>query len=219
MQIKNFFLELFFPEFCLNCGKLGPPLCANCYNDLKFYFIANQKDEMKKNLNKIYFDNLQIMANFSGCLAKLIKAIKYENGRNIAYFLAKMLYRHQIIPQVDMITFIPLHPYKLRSRGYNQGQIIAFELGRITNLPVKNLLFKKENTLAQATIKNQEERLARMQNLFTVQEKYKQLIQNKKILLLDDIVTTGATINSASQVLKVAQVKQIFAIALGSKME
>jgi len=159
------------------------------------------------------------MAKFSGSLMKLLKALKYHDSKNIAPFLAKMLYQHIIIPQADVISFIPLHPKKLHLRGYNQGQEIALELGKILQIPVPNLLEKTVNTKAQAQIKNQQERLARMQGLFQVRARYQSFIKNKKIILLDDVLTTGATLNAASQTLKEAHAKTVIGLIVASKME
>ena len=167
MKIKEFLLELCFPSFCLNCQKLGPSLCENCYHDLQFYFSQNKIQEIQSHFQEIYFDDLQIMAKFTGSLMKLLKALKYHSGKNVAPFLAKMLWQHLIIPPADLISFIPLHRSKLRLRGYNQGQEIALELGKIMQIPVKNLLEKKANTKAQAQVKNQQERLQRMQGLLS----------------------------------------------------
>lgn len=219
MQIKDFFLELFFPVFCLNCQKLGPPLCENCYHDLQFYSSQNKIQEIQAHFQEICFDDLLIMAKFTGSLMKLLKTLKYQSGKNLAPFLGKMLCQHLIIPPADLISFIPLHRNKLHLRGYNQGQEIALELGKILQIPVKNLLEKKENTKAQAQIKNQQERLLRMQGLFQVRAKYKNLITGKRIILIDDVLTTGATLNAASRTLKEAHAKTIIGLIVASKME
>lgn len=219
LKIKDFLLELFFPSFCLNCQKLGPLLCENCYHDLKFYFSQNKIEEIESHFEKVYFDNLQIMARFEGSLAKLLKTLKYQNSKNIASILGKMFWRHLTIPSADMITFIPLHPYKLRLRGYNQCQEIALELSKICNIPIKNLLEKTNNNKSQASITNQQERLLRMKNIFEVRRKYKQLVRDKTIILIDDILTTGSTLNAASQTLKNCGAKTIFGLIVASKME
>lgn len=219
MKFRDLLLEMFFPSFCLNCQRLGPVLCQDCYHDLKFYFLQNKIQEITPNLKEVYFDDLQIMAKFSGSLSKLLKALKYQNSRNVAPMLARMLWRHLIIPQADLITFTPLHQRKLRLRGYNQCQEIALELGRISGIEVKNLLLKKKNTKAQAQIKDQDERLRRMKNLFQVRNKSKNSIKDKSIIIIDDVITTGATLNAVSKTLKKAGAKQIFGLMVASKME
>lgn len=218
MKFKDLLLELFFPSFCLHCQKLGPLLCENCYHDLQFYFVQNHIEEISSHFETVYFDQLQIMAKFSGALIKLIKALKYKSSQNVAPFLGKMLWRHLLIPKADIVTFVPLHPRKLKARGYNQTQEIALQLGKLARIPVKNLLEKKHNNQAQAQIKNQKERLERMANLFVVREKYQNLVKGKSIILLDDVLTTGATLNAASQALKQSGAKAVFGLILGSKM-
>jgi predicted amidophosphoribosyltransferase len=130
-----------------------------------------------------------------------------------------MLWKHLIIPPADLISFIPLHPRKLHLRGYNQDQEIALELGKILQIPVKNLLEKKENTKAQAQIKNQQKRLQRMQGFFQVRTKYLSLVKDKRIILIDDVLTTGATLNAVSQTLKEAHAKTIIGLIIASKIE
>jgi len=159
------------------------------------------------------------MAKFEGALTKLIKALKYKSSKNIAPLLANLLWRHLIIPPADIITFIPLHPHKLRVRGYNQCQEIALELGKISGISVKNLLEKTNNNKSQASVGSQRERLQRMQNIFKVRSKYHQLIRGKTIILIDDILTTGSTLNAASQTLKNCKAKTIFGLIVASKME
>ena len=219
MRLKNLLLDLFFPSFCLHCQKLGYLLCENCYHGLEFYFLQNKLEEITPHFETAYLDQLQIIARFNFTLQKLVKALKYKNSKNVAPFLAKMLWRHLLIPEADLITFVPLHPRKLKLRGYNQCQEIALELAKLSNIPAKNLLEKKINNQAQAQIKNQAERLERMANLFAVREKYQNFVKEKKIILLDDILTTGATLNAASQALKKAGAKKVFGLIIGSKME
>jgi len=219
LSISDFFLELIFPEFCLNCQKLGPSLCANCYHGLNFYFQGQKPNIVEENKEQVYFDQLQIMAQFRGPLQKLIKALKYQNAKNIAPLLAKMLHRHLKIPSADMLTFIPLHPKKLRWRGYNQCQEIALTLGEISKIPVQNLLIKTINNQAQAQIKEQKTRKERMKGVFAIPTQNLPIIKNKHILILDDVLTTGATINEASRLLKLAGARRVDVIVLASKMD
>lgn len=219
LGIREFLIELIFPEFCLNCQRLGPYLCANCYHGLNFYFPSQKPNILEKEKTQIYFDQLQIMAQFKGPLQKLIKNLKYQNAKNTASLLAKMLYRHLNIPTTDLITFIPIHHQKIKWRGYNQCQEIALSLGKISKIPVQNLLIKEINNQAQAQIKNQKTRQERMKNVFSISAENLPFIKGKNILLMDDVLTTGATINEASRLLKLAGAKKVDAIVLASKMD
>jgi len=219
ISIGDFLLELIFPEFCLNCQRLGPSLCANCYHGLNFYFQGQEPNILEENPDQVYFDQLQIMAQFKGPLQKLIKNLKYQSAKNTAPLLAKMLERHIQIPQAEILTFIPLHPQKLKWRDYNQCQEIAMTLGKISKIPVQNLLIKTVNNQAQAQIKTQKTRKERMKGVFAIPPQNIPLIKNKHILILDDVLTTGATINEASRLLKKAGAKRVNAIVLASKMD
>lgn len=219
LSVRDFILELIFPEFCLNCQRLGPSLCANCYHGLNFYFQGQKQNILEENPDQIYFDQLQIMAQFRGPLKKLIKNLKYQNAKNIAPLLAKMLQRHLQIPHAEILTFVPLHPKKLKWRGYNQCQEIATTLGEISKIPVQNLLIKIVNNQAQAQIKEQKTRKERMRGVFIIPPQNLPIIKNKHILILDDVLTTGATLNEASRLLKLAGARKVDAIVLASKMD
>ena len=160
---------------------------------------------------------MQILANFTPPFSTLIKALKYQGGKNIAPFLAKMLYQHLSIPKVDLVTFIPLHKDKLRMRGYNQCQAIALELGVLLQVPVKNTLIRTSFSQAQAKITDPTERLRRMTGAFQLREKCREKLVNKTILLVDDIFTTGATVNAAAKELRKAMPSRIIIVALAKK--
>lgn len=215
--VQNFLLELLYPSYCLSCHSQENFLCHACYHRLEFAWSPPDLREQEKTLGQIYFDQLQVLAGFRPPFSQLVKALKYRGGKNLAPFLAQMLQQHLIIPQIDYLTFIPLHPDKLRIRGYNQCQVVAVKLGELSHLPVKNLLERRVYSQAQATIKDPQLRLQRMAAAFQVRPKYKNFITGKNILLLDDIFTTGATVNAAAKVLKEAGVRKIQVMVLASK--
>ena len=128
-----------------------------------------------------------------------------------------MLYQHLLIPPADLITYIPLHKRKLRMRGFNQCQLIAQELSLLTGIEEKNTLEKIKNSKAQASVKNQNERIERMKNVFKIRKNYENFVKNKKVILLDDVFTTGATVNAAAEVLKNVGASEIIVLTLTSK--
>lgn len=113
-----------------------------------------------------------------------------------------------------IICPIPLHPAKLRDRGYNQTQYIAEAIATKFPIPVvPDLLKRVKNTKTQTQL-NIQERKENMKDAFIVNPKYSNLIQNKRIMLVDDIVTSGATANEATRVLRAAGARGIFLVAL-----
>ncbi len=217
MRLRDLVLELLWPSFCQQCQRLGPPLCRNCYNSLEFYFSQLFHQEMQKRFPKVHADQILVCARLSGGLALLLKNFKYHNARNLAPFLALLLHRHLLIPEADYLTFIPLHPRKLRQRGYNQCQEIALTLGKLLRLPVLNLLERPKYLSAQARVKSQQARLERLEGAFTLTAGAKEKISGQRILLLDDVLTTGATLNQAASVLKLAGAREIIGLVVASK--
>lgn len=211
-KIKEFLLDLIFPAYCVNCHRLGNFLCEDCYHGLEFYW-----ENLRSNLENEYFDQLLVMAKMDKLMGKLIKQMKYQSAANIAPFLGKILYQHLLIPPADLITYIPLHKRKLRMRGFNQCKLIAQELSRLTGIEEKNTLERVKNSKAQASVKNQHERIERMKNVFKIRKNYENFVKNKKVILLDDVFTTGATVNAAAEVLKNAGASEIIVLTLTSR--
>lgn len=209
-----------FPDFCQHCQKMGPMLCESCYQLVEFFWQENLSHLFTKNFQEVGFDQLRIMASFKPPLSSLIKSLKYQHHGRAAKFLAQMLYFHVNIDyqKIDCISFIPIHQQKIKKRGYNQSQLIAEELALWTKKPCLNLLYKSKNTQAQAEIKDKNIRLSRLEHNFAIMPSYQNKLNKKHILLIDDVLTTGATINSASLVLKANQAHLVTALATASKL-
>lgn len=214
MKLWQHLLQLLFPDFCLNCQRLGPLLCEHCHHGIEFYF----QQPAINNLEQVYLDELQIMAKFQPPLSVLIKALKYKHARNVAPTLAALLYQHCQIAAADYLGFVPIHKIKLRQRYYNQCQEVALELGQLTHLPVITMLKRTRHQTAQAKIKNQAQRLSRLSQTFAIEsESAQQLIKDKRIILLDDVLTTGATLNENAKVLKQAGAAWVGGLVIASK--
>lgn len=209
-----------YPDFCQHCQRLGPILCESCYQLVEFFWQEDFREFFAKNFERAYFDQIKIMASFKPPFSSLIKALKYHHHGRAAKFLAQMLYFHVNInyQNIDIISFVPIHPQKRKKRGYNQAQLIAQELSLWSKKPCLDLLIKRKNTKAQAQISSKSTRLKRLAGSFVASSLYENQLLNKRILLIDDVITTGATINSISQVLKDKQAKSINVLTLASKL-
>lgn len=90
-------------------------------------------------------------------------------------------------------------------------------MSRLTGIEEKNTLERVKNSKAQASVKNQHERIERMKNVFKIRKNYENFVKNKKVILLDDVFTTGATVNAAAEVLKNAGASEIIVLTLTSR--
>lgn len=183
-------LNLFFPIKCGVCGKIGLPICKECEENLKQYeinlvqkdkfFIYKYQDIIRNLLLNYKFNDASYLAN---SFAYLIK-----NNKKI----------YSILESYDIIIPVPLHKKRMLERGYNQTELIAKKLG----IPVEtNCLIKTKNIKPQST-KTAKERQIDIKNVFAIQNIDK--IKNKKLLLLDDIYTTGSTANECIKTLSKA---------------
>ena len=183
-------LNLFFRIKCGVCGKIGLPICKECEERLKPYeinlvqkdkfFIYKYQDIIRNLLLNYKFNDASYLAN---SFAYLIK-----NNKKI----------YSILKNYDIIIPVPLHKKRMNERGYNQTELIAKKLG----IPVEtNCLIKAKNIKPQST-KTAKERQIDIKNVFAIQNVEK--IKNKKLLLLDDIYTTGSTANECIKTLSKA---------------
>ena len=195
-------LDIIFPERCLYCKKVGKIVCDNCLKKI------NNKYLFKKVNNK-YFDYFYSYSFYNGETKKLIHAFKfYEKAYLYKYFIGLSLRDEKIymfLNKYDLITYVPMTLKKQRARGYNQSRLLANELGRKLNTKVEKYLNKTNENKIQNSL-SEKERIKNVENIFDFNGGN---INNKNIILVDDILTTGATVNSCSKILKENGAKNI----------
>lgn len=170
---------------CMRCGGkvLGEErFCIYCKTYVPEFFMARAPF--------VYTD----------IIAGKIKAFKYDNQRYLAETFAQFMANTYIQNDfsADVIVPIPLHKKRLKKRGFNQAELLSNELSKLLGIPVVNALERIKETAFQASL-NYNERQENLKGSFKVVDK---TIKNKKILLVDDIYTTGATVKTASEVLR-----------------
>lgn len=207
MSLKKFLLECLFPKQCYGCQKNNTWVCPDCLSVIQAY-----KGQELRHLKSV--DGLIIAAEYSDAtLKKLIKAFKFGFNTEIAIPLSLLLYRRIPFPYLQedyLIIPIPLHKKRFNWRGFNQSELIAKELSYLSGWPLCLNLLKIKNTAEQASL-NEKKRLENQRDAFQWQGGD---LRGKKILLLDDIITTGATISEAAKVLRQAGAEKIMAVAL-----
>jgi ComF family protein len=227
-QIKRSILDLIFPIECLGCGKEEFYLCPDCLKLLPLTekFVCPNCQRPSKNgatclrcRNKTYLDGLIFALDYKNSLVrKAIIKSKYNFIKDLIYLLAeplvKLIENTEIKQNLnpDLVIPIPLHKKRLLYRGFNQSEILAQILCQKFSWPLAiDILKKVKSTRSQADLKAQD-RLTNIKNAFKVMDQ--NLVKNKNIILIDDVFTTGATLNEAAKVLKKAGAKTVWAITL-----
>ncbi len=208
------FLDYIFPQFCLACKKEGNIFCTDCLNKLNI--LPLQKNPWPE--ESFVFDECHICLDYHDVMVKkLIKKYKYGYFENLAIPIAEVYIKK--IQQMNLakdfiLSNIPLHKSKKRKRGFDQTELIAKKIAQGTNIPYYDLLKRQRPTKTQAQL-DKKQRQKNMAQAFIINENtdYNQL-QNKTIILIDDIATTGTTLNEAAQVLKTVGFRHIICLAL-----
>ncbi len=218
--LKNFLLDLFFPKLCFGCQKENSYLCQDCQSLLD---VNNFHKRYKtKYLNDLYYplNYKRASQSFKNQLTrKLIKKFKYKPFvKKLSIPLSRLIIAHfqlceKQIPFLKdknnyLLTFVPLFKKRLKWRGYNQAEEITKQLSKVLKIPYQEILEKKKATTSQSQL-SQKERKNNLDNVFSCKRKI-----SKKILLIDDVYTTGATINECAKELKNKGAKKVIGITL-----
>ena len=214
MLFLNTILDIIFPVKCLSCGYAGVDLCLVCTSN----FPPAERENAKWVFSLFDYRHPP--------LKKALWLLKYRGKKRLANIFAEIMYGKILEELSDLsimqnfrdviIIPIPLSALGLRERGYNQAELIAKKLseldGNINFKIEKHILIKNKETKHQARIKNRNERLRNLSGAFAVKNEL--LIKNRNIILIDDITTTGATLNEAKKILKKAGTRKIIAFTV-----
>lgn len=202
-------VDLFYPDFCPGCGR---PLltnehniCTDCLLDLPYTYFDSSRSNIVTDLLKGRIKSFE--RGYSLCyfrkqsnLQKMLHSLKYDNkpeiGTELGIYLGKQL-KKMNINDFDVIVPVPLHPKKQHLRGYNQSEMIANGIVQIfENKPIDTKSVVRNVYTETQTQKSKFERWNNVKNIFEV--KRPKRLENKKILIVDDVLTTGSTIESLS---------------------
>lgn len=205
MDLLNKTLEYIFPPICGICDEVGEGyICEKCYQNISQYLY-----EKIENNNFYLFHYIEMIRN------KII-SYKFNDKSYLSHMFCEIFVKSKIacefIRNYDIIIPVPMYKRKKGKRGYNQSELIARRLAKYFQMPIAtNILVKQINTQMQSSL-GKEERIKNVQNVYKVRDMEK--IENKNILLVDDIYTTGATVNECKKVLQLAGSKNIGTIII-----
>ena len=207
-------LDLLYPPKCAFCRKLvsdGRMLCPNCEGRLP----APEKEMQRQKISGLAVCLSPLY--YTGDVRQSLHRYKFQGAaayyRVYAELMSACMKEHGLT--ADLVTWVPLSRKRLRSRGYDQARLLAEELSQILHKPAEKLLVKRVDTKPQSGTGSAEKRRANAAGVYACPQPDR--IEGKRILLVDDIVTTGATLCECAKMLHTAGAAEICGVAVASR--
>ena len=226
-------VDLLFPIKCLGCGRFGDYVCRKCFGTTSikkgFECIGCKRNTpfgqtcyLCAKINKV--DQLLIVADYKNPLVeKIIKFFKYKFISDLGWPLSNLIKKYlkwltldkrfNVFEANPLLVSVPLHNKRLNWRGFNQSELLAKEIADTFQMEMaSNIIDRTTNSVPQADIKEKEERLKNLSGIFRILSKEK--VVGREVLLIDDVCTTGATLNECAKVLKANGVSKVVALVI-----
>ncbi len=222
-ELFNFTLDILFPKHCAGCRKEGVLFCENCKDAIRTMPPACFACEKRSPDGAVCRDCkpktairrfLAPLSFHDATARELIHAYKYHGAKEVAemlgaYVVGSLRTYNIVAPPDSILIPIPLHPKRLRERGFNQAELIANVIGEKLGLAVHTaILSRNVYRKHQTTMRRREERVKNAEGVYKVKEPPP---ADSTLILVDDVATTGATLEEAAKVLKAAGAKQVWA--------
>lgn len=223
-------LDLIYPRTCQECG--GPAdhdaryFCWDCLAEFIYVespYCSLCGDPVPGTIDHEYicfncsrttphFDRARSAVRYDGVAGRALRAFKYAQAtwlsRDLALLLHACITTHYDLLQIDALCYVPMHPVKRRQRGYNQAQLLAGDLARIMRKPVIRRALARARLTESQTNLTASERISNVKGVFAPGRR--RGIEGRTILLVDDVMTTGATVNDCARALKEAGAKAVW---------
>jgi len=233
--------KYFYPPYCIFCGEMGrgpvcdrcvlafsavsPPICPQCGKPLRTGYARERCPDCSH--QRWYVDAARSLYVYRGTGRQSLHRFKYHRRRILGRYFAEQLLRHfgglstlaahfgwDPADAPACMVPLPLHPLKRFRRGFNQNELVVQFYAPPLGLPVASgLLHRVKNTRSQVGL-GANERFQNVRDAFAVPSRMLPQVENRSVLLFDDLITTGATINAAARALKSAGATRVFALSL-----
>ena len=227
-ELKGMALDLLFPRWCVGCGREGDFICPSCLKSLPRIMppLCPKCGRPQSSATlcpgcvgwQAEIDGIRSPFHFDGVIRQAIHELKYRNLRALAVLLARLLNDYLASYPVpgEVLVPVPLHQKRLRERGYNQSRLLAQELGKLTNLPVvADCLIRRRHAPPQARTATVDERRSNVADAFSCRDRR---LQDKQVLLIDDVSTSGATLDACARALKEAGAASVWGLVLAREV-
>lgn len=218
-KVLSIIIDFFYPRICLICKELSKyKICLSCYREfrkLDKLQYCERCGALGRNLSnnslcfhceplkRIPYHSINSIFMYTLGVKNLIHKFKFQNSQHLAKLISRFINHkyHNMIKEHDLIIPVPVRYTSLIKRGYHHTLEVVKLLSRSNNIEYKCLIKKCKNTKKQHHLKHNK-RQENIYNAFSIKQKYKTLIENKNIILFDDIITTGATIQECCGVIQ-----------------
>jgi ComF family protein len=234
-ELLNEISDIIFPPQCLTCAEIiNQPakqvFCSTCQGKISFitdnfcpicgmpFLVSPAGTHICGNClgNKPYYTKARAVAGFETVIMDAIHKFKYgrnvSTGNSLCLFMANFSFPDFNFSEYSLVIPVPLHIKRLRDRGFNQSLLLAKEMGEKYNLPVNFSLLKRSKFTLTQTGLNKAEREKNIKGAFVVANREK--VKGENIILIDDVYTTGATVNECAKVLLKAGAQKVSVLTL-----
>ncbi|MBI3046362.1 MAG: ComF family protein [Candidatus Harrisonbacteria bacterium] len=232
IKLKELALDILFPPICLNCenslvkAEKNNGICDLCLSKIIIHttlFCPTCRARLPENKKTCHQNSAYLLgaaADYDGAVKNIIRRLKYKSWsrlKNPIGYLLKIYLKNLKLDKAKLKNYlvipIPLHKNRERERGFNQAELIGKIISEKYNLPLaKGILIRNKETKSQTELKNWDERKNNLTGAFKIENA--EYLKNKNIILVDDVYTSGATVNEAVKTLRTAGAKKIVALVI-----
>ena len=227
-------MNIFYPDRCPICGRVVTfeiKVCNDCKGRLRAVggntcvrcgcILKSKNDVLCKECKKEerFFDKGISAFFYNDAIKEAIINFKYHNKRELAMFFAKYMVKtmeREGFLESDMLIPIPIHKSRRVKRGYNQAEVLCKEISKLTGIPMKNDIIIREKKTEALKEQGRQERLNSLKNAFAVDNKKKDLIKGKTVIMVDDIYTTGSTMDAMGKVVLECGALKVYFITIAT---
>lgn len=222
-------LDFAYPRICVACEMqitdTDSAICFECQWALprNTNLLIHNESQENKFWGKVKTGGIYSFLSFTkgGKVQNILHALKYQNQPDLGVFLGKLcgkaLKDRQLFTQADYLIPVPLHRSRQKERGYNQAERIAAGIGEITEIPVRSdLMVRNKSTRTQTQTGGRLNRYRNLKGVFAVNSEASGLLRNKTVILVDDVLTTGATLEVAAAALWESGIKELYIVTLAA---